>query len=1792
MAIGLHKLTAGAGYTYLTRQVAAHDRAGGAPTPLATYYAERGETPGRWTGRGLAGVHGLDDGDDVTAEQMQALFGHGLHPLAHAIRERLVGPDLTDRDYAAATRLGTPFLVYGNDVTPYQVEVARRIARATAEAESIPDPHALASRIRTEVAAEVFHADRGRDPANARELSAAIARLSRPRTTAIAGFDLTFSPVKSVSALWAIAPKALAAQIEQAHHDAVRDALTYLEDHVLYSREGKGGVRQVDVTGVVATAFVHRDSRAGDPDLHTHVAIANKVQTLAGKWLAIDGRLIYQARVAVSETYTTSLEAHLRSRLGVQFSERAHADLSKRPIREVAGVPHDLIRRWSTRRASIVVRSRELEATFQREHGRPPTSAESIHLAQVATLQTRDAKHEPRTLDEQRNTWAAQAAEALGGEAGVGEVVTRALRSNHDVARAEIDAAWVRSAATTVRATVERTRSTWQMWHVRAEAHRHVRSVNAGPSLVESLVDQVTAQVLATESIQITRTEDGISDPATLRRQDGSSVYTVAGSTIYTSQTVIDAEQRILAEAGSTDRPRATEDAISLALLEQAANGIRLNAAQVALVRSLSTSGRRVQLALAPAGSGKTTAMAALASAWTGSGGTVIGLAPSAAAAAVLRDHIGATTDTLAKLTWSIEHDDLPTWAAAIGPATLAIIDEAGLADTLTLDAAIAFITGRGGQVRLIGDQHQLSPIGAGGVLRDIAATHGAVQLTELVRFIDPAEGAASLALREGRHEALGFYLDNQRVHVGGLASIADDAFTAWSADQRQGLNSLMIAPTRDLIRDLNLRAQHHRIGIAAPGPGAPLADGTTAYLGDRVISRRNNRRLPTSPTDWVKNGDQWTVQQVQPNGSLNVTHLSTNRQVFLPPDYVERFVELGYATTIHGAQGLSVDTMHGLATGTEHRQQLYTMLTRGALENHVYVQTVGDSDPHTVIRPEHTHPPTATDILEQILNRDGQPDSATTLLGAQVDPAARLAHATARYTDALHHAAEQLCTPAGLALLDANAERALPGITDEQAWPTLRGHLCLIAAAGTDPAHALQAAAALREVDTAEDRAAVLDWRLDDSALNQNAPLPWLPGIPSTLSNHPDWGPYLNARADITVDLAKQVAAHADTAAGQQNWSTRRGPTPPDIVRDIAVWRAAHGIDDAEHLPTGPRQLHRREALWQAALQTRLGLSTSPAVAEWILRLHHVVPATIGDPYAARLAEQLCDISRAGIDAHALLDTSAAAPLPDDHPAAALWWRISRHITPATTSDLTRTSTLNPSWTTALRHAIGDTRSEELQGSRWWPALVTATDHAIAQGMSLDDVLSLAGTHDVAADLDACQGLVWRLSLLTDPTPPQDVEQPEPCNPDETWFPPEEKMAPLADAVGPDSTELARLMLARKGMGVLDRSNAEIEHEVARAAAWDDAPFTPHRAAQINAMARDFYKAQLDGSWAHPYLCQRLHTDTPPGDAGYAPFGWTNVTDHLRRHGISDDELLAVGISSVARTGRLIDRFRDRLILPIEADGQVLGFIARRHPRADDSAGPKYLNTSTTALFHKGDVLYGHDQLRRNVSATPVLVEGPLDALAVNHAGHGQYIGVAALGTGLTQTQARHLASAYGTPIVATDNDGAGRAASERAFWLLAQHGAAPEAVDLPPGADPCEILMTKGPAALAQLLKAAKPMAKALLGMPHSVGGSAAHDYTTLVIAASPPEHWAQLIHDAALAIEVPPEALASSLATTAQAWVRDPRRAAARVNERQARSERPAVPAHRPEATGHTQYVSPPAWRPLAAHPSTRR
>src|SRR4051794_29246244 len=492
--MSLHKLTAGGGYTYLTRQVAALDATERGLAGLGDYYSQRGESPGVWTGSGLTGLTGVSAGQPVDEAQMKALFGEGRHPDAECLERDALAAGRTPEQARAAVTLGLPFLVYPTPADGFRTRCGHEFAAVNAARglpRDAPLPAPERARIRGEVARGMFAAEHGRPPADVRELSGFIARASRPATKAVAGYDLTFSPVKSVSALWALAPREIAERIEAAHHAAVADTLAWLERHAVFTRLGAGGVRQVETSGLIAAVFTHRDSRAGDPDLHTHVAVSNKVQTRDGRWRALDGRVLFKANVAASERYNTRLEAELTARLGIRFAERPGRKTGTRPVREIAGMDECLLTEWSSRRRDIDARRVVLTGDFQRDHGRPPTAVEAIALAQQATLETRGPKHEPRSLAEQRASWLREAAAVLGGPDRISRMLGRVLGARGSP-HPRVTEGWVRSAAVRVLDTVSAARATWQVWHVRAEAERVVRAAALAPDDVDVAVIRVT----------------------------------------------------------------------------------------------------------------------------------------------------------------------------------------------------------------------------------------------------------------------------------------------------------------------------------------------------------------------------------------------------------------------------------------------------------------------------------------------------------------------------------------------------------------------------------------------------------------------------------------------------------------------------------------------------------------------------------------------------------------------------------------------------------------------------------------------------------------------------------------------------------------------------------------------------------------------------------------------------------------------------------------------------------------------------------------------------------------------------------------------------------------------------------------------------------------------------------------------------------------------------------------------------------------------------------------------------
>ncbi|MDQ1682100.1 MAG: hypothetical protein QOH99_641, partial [Frankiaceae bacterium] len=1195
---------------------------------LASYYEQKGESPGVWHGGGVYSLGGSVPDflvvGIVTEAQMTALFGEGRHPNADVIERRLQREGVHGRALDRATKLGHAYHLHAP--SEFQTALARRYRELNTTRGQRPNAAISAAeraQVRTGLAGEWFRSEHRRDPLDAREFTGYLTRVSRPASVAVAGYDLTFSPVKSVSALWAIAPRELAESIAACHEEAVRDTVGWLEKHAAYTRRGTDGIAQVDTTGLIAAAFTHRDSRAGDPDLHTHVAVSNKVCTPDGRWLSLDGRALYRNKVAASEHYNTRLEALLIERVGVHFADRGDAAEGRREVREIVGIDPGLLRRWSSRHGDIEAELAVLARRFSDEHGRPPTVIERQELAQQATMSTREAKHQPRSEAEQRRTWRAEAGNVLRGTERVDELVRQVI--GH--APAPTPTVDVDVVAQQVIATVQASRATWQEHHVRAEAERACRRLAAVPDF---LIDAVTERALSPTNSVLLTVMPVIDEPEVLRRADGSSVYEVAGSRRYTSTAILDAERRILGEAAAQDFRIVERHVVDLALLEAVANGVRLGPDQAAMVRQLATSGARVQLALAPAGTGKTVTLRTLAAAWAAYGKTVIGLAPTAAAARVLGEELGdsvTATDTLAKLVHALTTGTaVPDWVDAIGPGSLVIVDEAGMASTLELATVIEFAATRGASVRLIGDDRQLAAVGAGGVLRDIERSRGAVTLSEVRRFThadgsaNHAEAAASLAIRRGERAGLGYYLDHGRIHVGDDTTTADQAFTAWSADRAAGLDTLLVASTNAQVRALNLLAQTARLAAAATPVErrVTLADGTMVSAGDAIITRRNDRRLTLSATDWVANGDRWTVTSVRPDGALEARHARSRRRVTLPAGYVAQHVQLGYACTIHAAQGQTVDTSHTVLTGAESRPLLYVALTRGRHANHVYLDVSINSD-EAIRYAEAQRPPTAIEVLTRAIERDDSANSATSTRREESDPVPQLHKACAQYLDALGVAAESVLGPQGLAQIEARADATVPGITACQAWPALNTQLQRLVLDRRDADQVLQDEAMLVRRGHTRDLAAILASRLD-AHQRDTGPLPWLPPIPRQLAEDDFWGHYFDRRHELIQrhDTTVRAAAARWTPQTAPTWAV---PTLGDsnLTRDLATWRAAHDIPNTDLRPTGEPRHEHRDKLAQHRLDRRVaetgGCPTTlePAAARFAETIH---PGITADPH------------------------------------------------------------------------------------------------------------------------------------------------------------------------------------------------------------------------------------------------------------------------------------------------------------------------------------------------------------------------------------------------------------------------------------------------------------------------------------------------------------------------------------------------------------------------------------------------
>ncbi|MGD9961484.1 MobF family relaxase [Nocardioides sp.] len=1161
-------MSAGDGYEYLLRSVVAGDGDRSLSTPLTRYYEETGTPPGYWLG---SGVHAFGDGQlapgaTVGEDQLALLLGQGRDPLT-------------------GDQLGRAF--------PKYQSVADRITARVAELDS---------------------------GLSGEERDVEVARIEAEETEkgknrAVAGYDFTFSVPKSVSVLWGVGDAGTQEMLVEAHHAAVAEVVAFLEREVAATRAGvaarDGAVAQVDVAGIAATAYDHWDSRCGDPQLHTHVVISNKVKTLLdGKWRSLDSRPMHASVVALSEHYNAVLADRLTGTFGLEWERRARGE-DRNPSWEIVGVPDRLVTEFSSRGRAIEIEKDRRIAEYVARYGRQPSRTTVIKLRAQATLATRPEKH-VHSLAELTGAWRSRAARLLDEDPTqwARNLTTGPLSgSAPQVLRAsDVPLDLIGDVGSRVVSAVSEKRATWRHWNLWAEAARQTMGWRFAS--VEDR-EAITAMIVESAegcSIALTPGEVALS-PAEFRREDGTSVFRPRHSVVYSSLETLAAEDRLL--IGAEDRNAAVVPAkVVRAVAVRPADRQQLSDQQTVALTAIATSGRRIDLLVGPAGAGKTTAMRALRGAWSTEHGTnsVVGLAPSAAAAQVLADDIGIACENTAK--WLHEYDN---HRAGFAKDQLVIVDEASLASTRTLDRLAAIAAEAGAKLLLVGDWAQLQSVDAGGAFALLAsARDDTPELRDIHRFTHEWEKTASLDLRDGRVEAIGTYSREKRLREGTTDEMIDAAYLAWRADSQAGLASVLVTESSQAVAALNARARAERIldGETDATREAVLAEGARASVGDLVITRQNDRRIRSLRGGWVRNGDRWKVTDVRPDGTLVVRRqgLRWAATVALPTDYVAEHVDLGYAITAHRAQGITVDTAHVVVSATTTRENLYVSMTRGRDANIAYVALDTPDDSHAAPHPDDVN---ARTVLYGVLQHSGVDLSAHQMIEAEQEAKTSIAQIGAEY-DTIAAAAQRdrwtrLMRASNLTPEDVEA------VLTSDAFGPLTAALRRAEAIGRDVDQLLPKLVARRSLDGAVDAAAVLQHRVEIVAKQppggrrRKTPALIAGLIPEAQGDMtPEMRTALDERRELIETRAHELAERA--VAEHAPWLNKLGRPPVgererrrwlQHVATVAAYRDRYGVTTVSTLGPQPQTETQRNdaarARSAAERASQIARNTSP---------------------------------------------------------------------------------------------------------------------------------------------------------------------------------------------------------------------------------------------------------------------------------------------------------------------------------------------------------------------------------------------------------------------------------------------------------------------------------------------------------------------------------------------------------------------------------------------------------------------
>ncbi len=719
----------------------------------------------------------------------------------------------------------------------------------------------------------------------------------------VSGYDLVFSCPKSVSIVHALTEdERVRREISEAHDVSWQAALGYLEREACVVRRGKGGLVREHGSGFLAGAFRHRTSRAQDPHLHTHVVVANMTWTADGEWRALDGEAILKNyRLAAGYLYEAHLRYELTQRLGVEWTQPVKG------MGEIAGVPEEAVRAFSTRRRLLV---EHMEAR----------GTEGFAAARVAALATREAK-EQVDLPRLRDDWKARAVE-------------------HGLGRRELDALVVEGPH--AREPVELDRFAASLLDRDGMTAKQTTFTMA--ELVQAVAGSLANGAYTEDVLEIA---DELSHFPGVERVDEANVPGHPARFTTRELLAVEHEALDLALAGrdavvpTTDRRQLVEALIT--------GGPELTGEQRMLVVESACRRDRVVCVVGVAGSGKTMALGALADAYRGIGVPVLGTAPSGRAADELERATGIRSRTLHRLLLEAHRD------GGLPRACVLVVDEAGMAETRVLAPLLRLVDRAEGKLVLVGDPAQLPAVGAGGLYQSLCDHLDVIELEENRRQRDPRERQALARLRAGDPEPyLAHAARRGRLAVDENSDAAKERLLGdwWREAQRNPTTCVILAYRRADVDELNEAAHALMLRGHRLGGNAVTAAGREYHVRDKVLCRKNDDRLG------LRNGMRGTVVGLEPDALRVRDETRAVRRV--PLEYAAEHLDYGYALTGHAAQGVTVDRTYVLLH--DHgalREWGYVACGRARLETRVYLADRDTLERETPLRqPDLAGPP------------------------------------------------------------------------------------------------------------------------------------------------------------------------------------------------------------------------------------------------------------------------------------------------------------------------------------------------------------------------------------------------------------------------------------------------------------------------------------------------------------------------------------------------------------------------------------------------------------------------------------------------------------------------------------------------------------------------------------------------------------------------------------------------------------------------------------------------------------------